>query len=201
MVINIVNILVILMYNKNNKTNKVKKNLFKKIFKNTNTKCYFRHWESKNIINTIKKYNIKGIILSGSEYRILEEHKKISKIPNKIFNLNIPILGECYGFQYLIKYFGNKTYINSFKNNKIQSYYKLLKIIKPFKLNTQKYHFNHHDYIVKLPLNWASCIKNKKIIYMAYDKTNKNIGIQFHPEVNYKIGKNFYKKWIKYISS
>lgn len=187
------------MYNKNNKNYKIKKNLFKKTLKNTNNKCYFRNWTSKNIINTIKKYNIKGIILSGSEYRILEKYKKIPKIPDKIFKLNIPILGECYGFQYLIKYFGNKEYISSFKNKKIESYYKSFKIIKPFKLNTQKYHFNHHDFIVKLPLNWVSGIKHKKIIYMAYDKTNKNIGIQFHPEVNYKIGQKFYNNWIKYI--
>ena len=101
------------MYNKNNKNYKIKKTL-----KNTNNKYYFRNWTSKNIINTIKKYNIKGIILSGSEYRILEKHKKIPKIPDKIFKLNIPILGECYGFQYLIKYFGNKEYISSFKIKK-----------------------------------------------------------------------------------
>jgi len=189
------NILVIFMYKKKKNLKKYKS--FKQIFKSLNVNCHFIHWSSKNILSIIKKYDIRGIILTGSEYRILDDDNKIAKIPKKIFKLNIPILGLCYGFQYLIKYFGNRKYINSFRNRKIHKYTKLLEIKKPFKVNVQKYNFNHHDYIIKLPLNWKCSIKNKKIIYMAYD--NKNIGIQFHPEDNLKTGKIFYSKWVNFL--
>ena len=190
-----INILIIIMYRK---ITKKRKNYFQRCFENNpDVKCYFRHWKNKNLEKTIKDKKIDGIILTGSEYRILEDDKKIATLPDYIFKSNIPILGICYGFQYLIKYFGGNTHLNSFKTPIIQKYYKNLKINKPFKIPMQKYFFNHHDYIVKLPSKWKVSLKYKKIIYMAYYK--KIIGIQFHPEESYKVGKIFYNIWINYI--
>jgi len=171
---------------------------FNNIFKNIkNVKLYFVKWNTKKLINYIIKKKIKGIILSGSSYRIF--NKNIANIDLKIFNLNIPILGLCYGFQFMIKNLGDINYLNFHLDKKIHIYNKNLIINNPFKIKKNKYFFNHYDYIQKLPNNWISVIKNKDQIWMAYDKINKHIGIQFHPEKYKKSGRIFYRKWIKYI--
>jgi GMP synthase (glutamine-hydrolysing) len=195
------NILIIL--NMNNINSKITKEIIKqfKISFNNNANLFFKIWNDKNLYTFIKKNNINGIILSGSNFRILKFDKNKEKLTNifmkKILKTNIPILGVCYGFQLLIKYLSNKNCINSFKYNK--KYKKILKIEKPFKINNKKYFFNHHDYIVCLPKNWDIIIKYKKIIYMAYNKEKKIIGIQFHPESIKNTCKYFYKKWLNYI--
>ena len=45
--------------------------------------------------------NVKGIILSGGPSTVTKS--LFPKIPDKIFNLNIPILGICYGLQLIVK--------------------------------------------------------------------------------------------------
>ena len=48
----------------------------------------------------IKKYNLKGIILSGGPSSVYE--KNAPKLLKSIFSYNVPILGICYGFQLLV---------------------------------------------------------------------------------------------------
>lgn len=194
-----INICIILMtHNKKSDINYIK--LFKNSFKRIkNVQLFFIKWNNKNLINFIIKKKIKGIILSGSKYRILKS--KNANISTNIFKLKIPILGICYGYQWLITKLGNKNYINSHLDEKNHTYYKYLKINKPFKIKKKKYFLNHFDYIKKIPSNWFSVIKYKNQILMSYDDVNKYIGIQFHPEKNKNTGYIFYKKWIKYIIS
>ena len=52
-------------------------------------------------------YNVKGIILSGGPSTVTKN--LFPKLPNKIFNLNIPILGICYGLQLITKQFKGKV--------------------------------------------------------------------------------------------
>jgi imidazoleglycerol phosphate synthase glutamine amidotransferase subunit HisH len=99
----------------------------------------------------------------------------------------------------MIKNIGDINHLTSHFDKKRHTYNKNLIITRPFKIKKNRYFFNHFDYIQKIPNNWISVIKNKNQIWMAYDKINKHIGIQFHPEVYKKSGRIFYKKWIKYI--
>lgn len=188
-------ILLINLYSKPN-IFKEQKITFKKIFKNK-AELIIKNWNDKEkIIDIIKKKNIKAIILSGSDFRIKKKNKGL--IPDEVFTANIPILGVCFGYQYLVYYYSSLNNIKSFRMRKINNYDKKLIINKPFKIRKTKYFFNHHDYIIKLPKNWKIGIKNKKIIYMGYDN-NKNVGIQFHPEEYKKSSNLFYSKWLKYI--
>lgn len=197
--LDMINILIILMYRKNKKKYK---NRYKRFFENKkDVKYYFCHWTKKNIIKYIKKLKINAIILSGSQYRILDNKKNIPNISKKIFDLNIPILGICYGYEYLIKHFGNRKCIGSFIDNKYHTYYKALKINKPFNVKKQDYILIHHDYVIKLPKDWSSIIKIKGIYHMAYNIKKNYIGIQYHPERNYKTGAIFFNNWIKYLKT
>lgn len=58
-------------------------------------------------IDSIKARNPKGIILSGGPASVYEEGAY--KPDEAIFELNIPILGICYGMQYIAHYFGGKV--------------------------------------------------------------------------------------------
>lgn len=180
------------------KTDIIIKKQFKKSFRyNNNVNLFFIRWNNKNIIKYIIKNKINGIIISGSEYRI--HNKNIADINKKIFKLNIPILGICYGYQWLMKNIGDINHINTHNDKKRHEYNKKLIINKPFKIKKIKYFFNHHDYIQKIPINWKPIIRNKNQIWMAYDNINKHIGIQFHPEVYKKSSRVFFTKWINYI--
>jgi GMP synthase (glutamine-hydrolysing) len=170
---------------------------FKTVFKGK-AKLHFMMWYNKKLLLFIKKNKIDGIILSGSTYRILEDNKGIAKLPKEILKLNIPILGICYGYQWLIKTLCGRDCLGSFKNNKIDFKSRILKINEPFKIKKSYYYFNHYDYICKVPEDWKILIKSRKQIWMAYNKEKKIMGLQFHPEAS-KIGKVFYRKWLNFI--
>lgn len=185
------NILLINLYSKPEKFKNLK--VFKEIFKN---KLIVKNWkDKKGIIKEIKSKKINGIILSGSDFRIKKTNKGI--IPEEVFKSNIPILGLCYGFQYLVYYYSSLKNIKSFPSNENKKYDKTFKIDKPFKIKKTKYRFNHHDYISKLPKNWKIGIEYKKMIYMGFN--NKHIGIQFHPEIHKQSTYLFFLMWLNFI--
>lgn len=192
------NILIIDMFS-NIRLFKKSKSFFTKAMKDCT--LYFAKWKNeKKIAHCIKKNNIDGIILSGSDYRIKNINKRPT-LPSIIFECKIPILGICYGYQYLVNIFGKLNYIKTFPNDSNRIYTKMLKIDKPFANSKSKYFFIHHDYIVKIPKQWKSVIKYKNIIYMAYNKKNKYIGVQFHPERLKKSRNAFFTSWLKYIKN
>lgn len=58
-------------------------------------------------LDSIKAKNPKGIILSGGPASVYE--KDAYKPDGGIFTLGIPILGICYGMQYIADFFGGRV--------------------------------------------------------------------------------------------
>ncbi len=58
-------------------------------------------------LDKIKELNPKGIILSGGPTSVYDENSP--KLGMKFLNLNIPILGICYGMQLIAQNFGGKV--------------------------------------------------------------------------------------------
>jgi len=58
-------------------------------------------------LENIKQKNVKGIIFSGGPASIYK--KNAPKITEKIFTLNIPILGICYGLQIIMDIGGGEN--------------------------------------------------------------------------------------------
>ena len=119
--------------------------------------------------NNLNKYlqfkNIKGIIFSGGPLNV--NIKKI-KIEKKLFNLNIPILGICFGHQIISKIFGGKVKqakYREFGNAKINEKSKSLLTKKFFINNNNNVWMSHADIVYKLPKNFKVIASSKNSKY------------------------------------
>ena len=134
-------------------------------------------------VDDIKKINPKGIILSGGYDSV---YIKDSIKPNKeIWNLNIPILGICYGFQVMSEMNGGTV-----ENDKNSEEYGLTNIqIKENELfenidMNQICWMSHADSVTKLANDFENIAQTQKCLNAsAYNKDKKWYGVQFHPEV------------------
>jgi GMP synthase-like glutamine amidotransferase len=157
-------------------------------------KVIFKKWDdAKGIKDTLETKNIRGIILSGSDYFVKEKDSAI--IDPCIINSNIPILAICYAFQYFIFKFGKRSYIKSFTNG-YRKYSMSFSVPNPFHIPKNKYLFIHTDYIVKAPKTFKVIKKLKNKIMIAYNCKKNILGVQFHPEKNKGASRAFFNMWI-----
>jgi len=131
---------------------------------------------------------IKGIILSGGPLNVYQIHKY--SFDKKIINLNIPILGICFGHQILSKLNGGRVKQSKHREFGLANIHKKNEslLTKNFfnKQKSKKVWMSHADQVSKLPKNFkviASSTNSKFAI--VENKLKKFYGIQFHPEVTH----------------
>ncbi|MFV0480569.1 MAG: glutamine-hydrolyzing GMP synthase [Campylobacteraceae bacterium] len=150
-------------------------------------------------IKNIKAKNPQGIILSGGPASVYDE--KAYKLDNAIYELNIPILGICYGMQLIIDHFGGEVgAANHHEYGKAEV--KFIdgedSIFKNTK-NDSVYWMSHADRVEKLPDGFKGIATSGNSPYAAVANYAKKIyAIQFHPEVTHstegaKLLRNFAK--------
>jgi GMP synthase (glutamine-hydrolysing) len=153
--------------------------------------------------NDLKKkefQNVKGIILSGGPATVTKN--LFPKVANKIFNLNIPILGICYGLQLIAIQFKGKVKSNIKKREFGRSILKKKKnslLTKNFfKKNKSTVWMSHQDSVSKLPIGFSKIAStNQSELAIIENKKKKIYGIQFHPEVTHtQYGKVILKNFI-----
>ena len=144
-------------------------------------------------INEINELNPKGIVLSGGPNSV--NFSKTLRPRKEVFNLNIPILGICYGMQLIAKEFGG-TVIKSSKKEFGHSYFKLSNKVKLFNqcAYKDKQHsvwMSHSDKVNVLPKGFITIGSSTNSKIAAIQNSKLNIfGLQFHPEVTHTtIGK------------
>jgi len=144
--------------------------------------------------------NVKGIILSGGPSTVTRN--LFPKIPNEIFNLNIPILGICYGLQLIANQFKGKVKTNIKKREFGRAILTKTKnsILKKnfFKKNKSIVWMSHQDFVYKLPIGFSKIAQtNQSEMTIIENKQKKIYGIQFHPEVTHtQNGKVIFKNFI-----
>lgn len=147
-------------------------------------------------IEKIKEINPKGLIFSGGPMSVYDDGAP--QISKEHFELNIPILGICYGLQLIAKnYDGSVEPAEKREYGKaeiiIEKDSKLLRDVKPNSIVWM----SHGDYITGLPSGFEVTAKTNNSPICAIEYAEKNIfGVQFHPEVVHthegkKIIKNF----------
>ena len=151
---------------------------------------YFRY-DTPNLVKKLLQTRPDGIVISGSDFRI--NHRDSPSLPSKIIDLGIPILGICYGFQWMIKKTGGQ--INSHTDGTLHEYGKVLDVFDSRNL----YMFKHHDYVGRMSEEWVPMIYSpdgEKQIWMAKNESKKLMGIQFHPEKRKPSTLAFFKTWL-----
>lgn len=127
---------------------------------------------------------VKGVVLSGSPYSVRDKdapRPDLSAIKGKL-----PMLGICYGAQYLSHFYGGEV---ASSNTREYGRANLgfidhdSPLFNNIALHTQVW-MSHGDTIVKLPKNYRVIASTENIDFAAYSvDTEKTYGIQFHPEV------------------
>jgi GMP synthase (glutamine-hydrolysing) len=128
--------------------------------------------------------SVKGVVLSGSPFSVRDKeapHPDLSKIKGKI-----PVLGICYGAQYMAHFFGGEV---APSNSREYGRAKLgfidhdCTLFKNISLHTQVW-MSHGDTIMKLPKNYKVVASTEDVNYAAYKiDDEETYAIQFHPEV------------------
>lgn len=136
-------------------------------------------------IEKIKEKNPCGLILSGSPYSVLSDGGEAPAVDREIFSLGIPVLGICYGMQFISKLFGGEiasTEKNEYGKTKIKLNLKslLFKDLKP----VETCWMSHKDSVVEAPPGFNIIASTQNLPIAGIEKPEEEIyGIQFHPEV------------------
>ncbi len=156
------------------------------------TQLIGRRVRELNIYCEIHPYNhfpaidetVKGVILSGSPFSVRDENAPkpdLSAIKGKL-----PLLGVCYGAQYLAHYFGGEVHpSNSREYGRANLGYvdQENELFHQVSLNTQVW-MSHGDTIEVLPENYKVIASTADVKNAAYKIEGENTwAIQFHPEV------------------
>jgi len=142
--------------------------------------------------------NYKAVILSGSPFSVRAEdapHPDLSKIKTKI-----PLLGVCYGAQYLSHHFGGKvepSNIREYGRANLSEISKNELLFKGIENGSQVW-MSHSDTITKLPVNGVRLASTEDVANAAYRIQGEDTyAIQFHPEVYHTTyGKNILENFL-----
>ncbi|ASN07020.1 glutamine-hydrolyzing GMP synthase [Virgibacillus necropolis] len=145
----------------------------------------------------IERMNPKGIILSGGPHSVYDENS--FRCDKGIFDLDIPILGICYGMQLMTLHFGGN--VTKAKN---REYGKALIELSNDPLlfeNTPKNQtvwMSHGDKVLEVPEGFHTDATSPSTPIAAMSKPeNKLYGVQFHPEVRHsEYGNHVLKQFV-----
>ena len=144
--------------------------------------------------------SIKGIILSGGPLNVYQISKYTFN--EKILNLNIPILGICFGHQILSKLNGGRVKQSKHREFGLANIYRKNNSLLTNNFFTNKKFkrvwMSHADQVSKLPKNFKviASSDNSKFAIIE-NKKRKFYGVQFHPEVTHtKNGKKIISNFI-----
>ncbi len=141
--------------------------------------------------------NIKGVILSGSPFSVKD---KDAPTPNlKEIKGKMPLLGLCYGAQFLAHNFGGEVIASKIREygRANLSYIDTNNKIVADLTNGSQVWMSHGDTILNLPNNCEIIASTNDVEVAGYKINNEETyGLQFHPEVFHseegpKIIKNF----------
>jgi len=136
-------------------------------------------------VDTVKRLKPEGIILSGGPSSIYE--KNSPKIDAAMLELGIPVLGICYGMQFMVDVLGGEVKSApkreyGFAELRIKQSTGLFKDVET---KTDCW-MSHGDSIVKLPMGFKTTASTANTRIAATDHPKKKLfGLQFHPEVHH----------------
>jgi len=128
--------------------------------------------------------SVKGVILSGSPFSVRDE--KGPRIDLEGIKGSFPLLGVCYGAQYLSHFFGGEVALSDSREYG-RAHLKYInhdsELFSGISADTQVW-MSHGDTIQRIPEDYDIIASTGDVKYAAYKIQNESTyGIQFHPEV------------------
>ena len=129
---------------------------------------------------------IKGIILSGSPCSVRDEESPQINLDQ--YRGKVPLLGVCYGAQYLAYKNGGEvapSEIREYGRAKLSAFNPSNPLMKGINMDSQVW-MSHGDTIKTLPNNFETIASTPSVEVAAFTvKDESTYGIQFHPEVTH----------------
>ncbi len=160
----------------------------------------------------------KGIILSGGPESVTEN--ETARAPQIVFELNVPVLGICYGMQVMAmqlggevecsnrQEFGNATlYISHNHTTLLEGVGEVVNdrgldyLNLPNGTKALSVWMSHGDHVTKLPQSFTCSAKTQSVPIAAMSDVKRHFyGLQFHPEVTHtKKGHLILERFVKNI--
>lgn len=129
-----------------------------------------------------------GVILSGSPFSVYD--KEAFKIDLSELRGKYPILGICYGAQFMSYTLGGKVEpagTREYGRANLTSFEAGNPLFKGFEVNSQVW-MSHGDTITALPEGFKVIASTDKVVNAAYQAEGEKLwGVQFHPEVFHSV--------------
>ena len=156
------------------------------------TQLIARKVREHNVYCEIHPYNripvlteaVRGIILSGSPASVRDSDAPIPDLTG--ITGNLPVLGICYGAQYLAHFYGGEvapSESREYGRANLQLIDNGSRLLRNIRQGTQVW-MSHGDTIVALPEGYRIISSTSDISVGAFEHADQQIfGLQFHPEV------------------
>jgi GMP synthase (glutamine-hydrolysing) len=156
------------------------------------TQLIARRVRELNVFCEIHPYNhlpqpddtLRGIILSGSPFSVRDKNAPLPVLNG--LKGKYPVLGICYGAQYLSHFYGGEvapSNTREYGRARLGFINRDNPLFKDIQAESQVW-MSHGDTIVRLPANYDIIASTADIKVAAYRVQNENTyGLQFHPEV------------------
>ncbi len=145
-----------------------------------------------------KDESVRGYIMSGSPFSVRDTKAPVPVLTG--IKVASPLLGVCYGAQYLAHSYGGEVLPSKHREYgraNLQYVDTKNELFKDISTNTQVW-MSHGDTIAKLPDNYNIIASTKDVKVGAFKiEDEQTYGIQFHPEVYHtKEGKQILKNFV-----
>jgi GMP synthase (glutamine-hydrolysing) len=134
-------------------------------------------------LEEIKAKNPKAIILSGGPGSVHADEVPFAP-DQEVFDLDIPMLGICYGLQIMVKHYGGTVGRGDKREyGRADITTKESNLFKDF--NDKTVWMSHFDKVTTLPDGFELIAETENTIAAAANESKKRYGVQFHPEVTH----------------
>ncbi|HYG31545.1 MAG TPA: glutamine-hydrolyzing GMP synthase [Methylophilaceae bacterium] len=171
-----------------------------------NVYCELHSWDVTE--DFIREFNPSGIILSGGPNSVYEN--ETPRVPQIVFELNVPVLGICYGMQAMAAQLGGKVEsanVREFGYAEVRAHgHSALFMQIQDRSNPQNHGLldvwmSHGDKVADLPEGFKIIASNEATPIAAIaDETRRFYALQFHPEVTHtRQGKAIIERFVHVI--
>ncbi|HYL13866.1 MAG TPA: glutamine-hydrolyzing GMP synthase [Terriglobales bacterium] len=135
-------------------------------------------------VEEIRSYSPIGVVLSGGPSSVYDKDAPVAD--QRVFNLGVPVLGICYGLQFMVHALGGKVR----PADKREYGHAKIELLNGSRLfeglpKVMAVWMSHGDEAVELPVGFQLTAKSPSAVAAIENPAKKMWAVQFHPEVHH----------------